>query len=106
MPAVVSGIIAELIFRHSVALLLHASLTTTTAKRQTALPTLLAVRSHTGSRRLPRFALARRGTAVVVVCRFLLVGERAARGFGPTFAVQVVEFVDAAAGLLAVDVDV
>ena len=56
---------------------------------------LLAIRSHRRPRRLPSLAFA----------RLLLVGESATRGFGP-FGVKVVQLVDAAAGVLAADVEV
>lgn len=92
MPTIICGIriptsvSAKLAIRHRIPLLLHVPAVA-----------LLAVRSHGWPRRLPGFAFARLG--------FGLVGERTARGLR-SLGVDVVESVDAAARVLAANVEV
>lgn len=83
--AISTSIPTELAIRYRIALLLHVLAIA-----------LLPIRTHARPRRLPSLAFARQR---------LVVGERSARGFGP-LGVDVVESVDAAAGVLAADVKV
>jgi len=101
MPTPILRIILKLRLRHRIPPRLHPRL----------IP-LLSIRANRRPWLLPRQTLARVillqpavRVAVAVLMRFHFVCEGPARGFGPRFRVEVVQAVDAAAGLLAADVD-